>query len=88
MSKVFAVLLVAAVVLGLVLFVTGCTDAPAVRDLPVENQQTNIEDRLVYVNPDGFPNVVAWCDGGTRLYVTSREAQPFVAVPDSPECRG
>jgi hypothetical protein len=70
-----------------VLVAAGCeTQAPAVRDLPVENQQTNVADRLIYVSPDGFPNVVAWCDGTTRLYVTSREAQPFVAVPGSPEC--
>jgi PBP1b-binding outer membrane lipoprotein LpoB len=65
----------------------GCSSAPALGDLPVANQQTNRDDRLIYLNPDQFPNVVAWCDGTTRLYVTSREAQPFVAVPNSPECR-
>lgn len=66
----------------------GCTQAPAVKDLPVDNQQVDVSNRTIYANPDTFPNVVAWCDGTTRLYVTSRDAQPFVAVPNSPECRG
>lgn len=84
-----AVILIVVGIIVVIMVLAGCdTQAPAVKDLPVENQKTDIADRLIYVSPDGFPNVVVWCDGKSRIYVTSREAQPIVVVPDSPECVG
>lgn len=67
--------------------VVGCTDTPTPRqDLPDSHVEVNQGERLVYLSPDQFPNVVAWCDGTTRLYVTTRDSQPLVAVPNHPFC--
>lgn len=67
----------------------GCTDTPpAQQDLPSENVTPNTDERLVYVMPDKFPNVVAFCDGSARVYATTRETQDLVVIDSHSECRG
>jgi hypothetical protein len=66
----------------------GCGDDPARQDLNPNSVEQNREERLVYVMPDQFPNVIAFCDGNTRIYITTREDQAPVLVADSPECQG
>lgn len=66
----------------------GCSTPNPQKDLPPDKVDLDENRRLVYTNPDAFPNVVAFCDGSTRLYVTTRDYAPIVAIPASPECRG
>lgn len=61
---------------------------PAVEDLDPNGITQERGERLVYVMPDTFPNVIAMCDGGTRVYITNRDYQQLVAIPDSKECQG
>jgi hypothetical protein len=73
---------------GVAFLVVGCApdDPPAQQDLPDEKVLQNIDQRIVYVNPDAFPNVIAFCDGPTRLYVTSRDTQSPLAINNHPLC--
>lgn len=65
---------------------SGCGAPDPRKDLPDTQVDLDENRRDVYVNPDQFPNVVAFCDGDTRLYVTTRDYAPIVVVADSPEC--
>lgn len=74
---------------GFIIGLASCTNTPKPQqDLPDEKVEANIGERLVYINPDKFPNVVAFCDGTTRIYVTTRDTQNFQVVPDHPSCTG
>ena len=77
--------------LGLLLIpvFAACTETPpAQQDLPSENVTQNTDERLVYVMPDKFPNIVAFCDGSARIYVTTRETQDLLVVDSHSECQG
>lgn len=78
----------AMLVLGIIIWATACSHPKALQDLPNEKLETNIGERLVYINPDKFPNVVAFCDGPTRVYITTRDYQDPVVVPNHPWCTG
>jgi hypothetical protein len=78
----------AVAVLALAGLAVGCSeynDERGIGDAPIGERLE--EPRDVYVMPDQFANVVAFCDGNTRIYVTTREA-PVTAVADHPACRG
>lgn len=75
-----------AAILGVVLM--ACDTPDPQKDLPPEKVDLDENRRLVYTNPDQFPNVVAFCDGHTRIYVTTRDYATPVVVVDSPECSG
>jgi hypothetical protein len=62
----------------------GCSkDEKGLGDAPVgERHET---EREVWLAPDLFPNIAAWCIGVNGIYVTTREAPPTV-VTDDPNC--
>lgn len=67
--------------------IAACDDTPPSRqDLPEESVLQELSQRVVYVNPDQFPNVVAFCDGPARIYITTRPEHEPVVVMDHPEC--
>jgi hypothetical protein len=72
----------------ILLALSACVEdtPPAQQDLSDEHVEQNIGERLVYVNPDKFPNVVAFCDGPARVYITTRDTQNPVVVMDHPWC--
>lgn len=53
-------------------------------DAPVGERHES--PRQVWVAPDLYPNVTAWCIGVNGAYVTTREAPPVI-VPDDPNCQ-
>jgi hypothetical protein len=77
----FKIVLVAVALLGL----AACTqDSPAGDDN--KHLRYNNDERLVYANPEDFNNVVVFCDGTTRVYVTT-EYRPIL-VTDDRQCGG
>ena len=52
-------------------------------DAPIGERDESARD--VVFMPDKFPNLARFCDGGTAIYVTTREAAPVV-VPNSRHC--
>jgi hypothetical protein len=71
------------------LALAACSDTdPAVEDLDPDVVSQDREPRLVYVMPDTYPNILVFCDGPVRVYLTTREALPLAVVADHPACRG
>jgi hypothetical protein len=75
---------------ALVFGVVACADEtpPSRQDLPESNVLQEKGQRLVYISPDLYPNVLAFCDGPVRIYLTTRESIEPVVVMDHPECEG
>lgn len=62
----------------------GCSNDEEGRgDAPVGERHES--PRQVWVAPDLFPNITAWCIGQNGAYVTTREAAPVI-IPDDPNC--
>lgn len=67
---------------ALSLMASSCDDR-GLGDAPVGNRHE--APRQVFVNPDGFPNLVATCVG-QNLVISSTSYNPSV-VPNDPGCR-
>jgi hypothetical protein len=75
----------------LVLQGSSCEDTPpAQQDLPDEKVEQNLGERLIYVDPDKYPNVLTFCDGPVRVYVPVSESGPLPieVVNNHPFCTG
>ncbi len=71
--------------------VVACADdtPPAQQDLPDDKVTQDTGTRLVYVDPDEYPNLLVLCDGPTRVYmpVSASGPLPIEVVPDHPLCQ-
>ena len=59
-------------------------DKRGIGDAPVAQQDD--QERKVWPNGNGFPNISAFCIGGNGVYTTSGTQRPPVVVVDDPEC--
>ena len=66
-------------------FGASCSDDEEGRgDAPVGERHE--DPRQVWVSPDLFPNITAYCIGENGAYITTREAPPVI-LPDDPNCQ-
>jgi hypothetical protein len=74
-------------ILVVVVGLAACSDTdPALQDLDPDAVIQDRQERDVFINPDGYPNVVAFCDGPNRVYITTRESQNPVVVRNDVTC--
>jgi hypothetical protein len=72
------------IIIGALALAACGSDSPASKDNT--NLNHNNDTRTVYDNPEDFNNVVVFCDGTTRVYVTTEYRPTFIT--DHPLCGG
>jgi hypothetical protein len=78
---------IVAAVLAFCVLGTGCSDE-TLEDLPDDKQDIRQDEMVVWQAPDQFPNVAWRCNGKTGVYLTTRDNNPMVVVPNDPACVG
>lgn len=75
-----------AAILSALLVASGCSrDEKGMGDSPVGDRHE--APRQVWLAPDQYPNIAAWCIGVNGVYATTRQGAPPVIVTDDPNCQ-